>query len=221
MRTDRSVLMSTAPRHWQDPRLRLVPASSLSHAWLALLSFVVPVALALGLPPLMHRFDSTAHWVSRSLQVQAWIDDWIAPGIVVLLMAGLWIALECLLRRHRLLVDEAGITVATTLYTRRLPWRDLDLVAAKVIDIEEHTGSRPLLKSNGVAVPGFRSGWFRGRDFSRLFVATAGGTRLLRIPTRLGYTLLLQVVDPGLLLDRMRTLSPVDRTGKTPGARGR
>ena len=78
------------------------------------------------------------------------------------------------------------------------------------------------MKSSGVALPGFRSGWFRSRTSSKLFVAVSGGSRLLRIPTRKGYTLLLQPGDPNALLARLRELSQaaIAVAGQPPRAPG-
>jgi hypothetical protein len=58
-----------------------------------------------------------------------------------------------------------------------------------------------------MALPGFRSGWFRSRTFKKLFVATAGGKRLLWLPTSRGHALLLQVRQPQVLLERLRELA--------------
>jgi hypothetical protein len=204
-----------------DARLQLVAASGRTRAWLAMLALVLPVTLALVLPRFEHGPGYAAQWIAASLQAQHWFERWIGAGMVLLVTGGLWLTLDCLLRRQRLRLDAAGMELATTWYTRRLSWSDLDLSKARVIDLGEHPETRPLFKSNGYALPGFRSGWFRARDFSRLFVATAGGSRLLRIPTRLGYALLLQAVDAKLLLERMRELSVIGPPGKTPPARGR
>jgi hypothetical protein len=213
--------MKTHPADAPDPRLQLVPASTRSRVWLWLLTFVLPVALILALPQLGHRPDHEARWLAESLRTHYWLEHWIGAGMVALLAGGICLVLDCLLRRHRLRIDAAGIEVATTWYRRQLPWAQLDLAAARVTDMDEHPEFKPMLKSNGFALPGFRSGWFRARNFARLFVAVAGGSRLLRIPTRLGYTLLLQPVDPAALLARMRALSGDGPAQATPGARDR
>jgi hypothetical protein len=192
-----------------DPRLQLVPASSRTRLCLWLLAFALPVVLSLVLPRFSDRSGSAAYWVRETLGAQPGMEHWIGAGVVALLMGGISLMLDCVLRRHRLRIDPAGIEIDTTLYRRRLSWPQLDLAAARVIDIDEHPEGKPMLKTNGYALPGFRSGWFRARDFSRLFVAVAGGSRLLRIPTRLGYALLLQPADPQALLARLRDVSDV------------
>lgn len=123
-------------------------------------------------------------------------------GVVV------WLVLDRLMHRHRVLVDEGGLEVVTALYRRRLAWPELKLDAARAIAIDEHPERKPLIKTNGMSSFGFNGGWFRSRDLTRLFVATTGGKRLLWLPTTLGYTLLLEPRRPQALLDRLRELAP-------------
>jgi hypothetical protein len=187
-----------------DAGLQLQPVGMRSRVWLALLSFVLPVALGVILPFFDDGATAASRWIHASLQAQRWAEQWFGPVLVAAVAGTIWLVIDRMLLRHDLRIDAAGVDIRTTMYRRRLHWNDLDMAAARVIDIDEHPDARPLLKSNGVAIPGFRSGWFRSRAFTKLFVATAGGTRLLRIPTRLGYALLLQPVNPVATLDRMR-----------------
>lgn len=190
-----------------DPRLQLVPISTRSRLWIALLTFALPFAVSI-LVPLVEQGSTVARrWMGAGLHVERWLESWSGPAMIAVVLVIAWLFIDRLTQRHRLSIDATGIDVATTLYRRRLGWADLDLAAARVTDIEEHPESRPMLKSSGVALPGFRSGWFRSRNFSKLFVALSGGSRLLRIPTRQGYTLLLEPRDPKALLARLRELA--------------
>ena len=78
---------------------------------------------------------------------------------------------------------------------------------------DEHPEWKPWLKSNGMAVPGFRAGWFRTRGFQRVFACITDGERVLWIPTARKHALLLQAGRPQDLLARLRALAP-------PAARG-
>ncbi len=194
-----------------DARLQLVQVSARSRMWIAVLTFFLPLALSILLPQFAHGSTSARRWMGASLLVERWLESWSGPAMIALLLVVAWIAVDRLVHRHRLTIDAAGIDVATTLYRQRLAWTDLDLSTARVIEMDEHPESRPLLKTSGVSLPGFRSGWFRSRNFSKLFLAVSGGSRLLRIPTREGYTLLLQPGDPGALLARLRELADAGR----------
>ena len=132
-----------------DPRLQLVPASARTRLCLWLLACALPIVLSLVLPRFSDRSGSVAYWVRESLGAQRWLEHWIGAGIVALLTGGICLMLDCFLRRHRLRIDPAGIEIDTTLYRRRLSWPQLDLAAARVIDIDEHPEAKPMLKTNG------------------------------------------------------------------------
>ena len=123
------------------------------------------------------------------------------------------------MNRKRAFDDLAGIEVATSFYRRRMVWPELRLEDARIVSLGEHPELKPALKSNGYALPGFRSGWFRTRKLAKVFVATAGGDRVLWIPTTRGFDLLLQPRNPAATLERMKTLAAPP--GVAPGHRGR
>lgn len=180
-----------------DGPLALVQASARSRAWLFALVVALPLAL-IGVVELSGGGGSDEGGTAL-----AWQAAVGAAGFCLLL----WGVLAALLRRHRLRFDAGGIEVATTFYSRRFAPGDLDLEAARVVSLDERPEFRPMLRTNGVAVPGFRSGWYRLRNGHRALVATAGGQRQLWIPTAAGHDLLLQPGDPQMLLDRLRAMA--------------
>jgi len=215
VRTERQVDVAGMP--WNggraaaaDANLQLQPVSARSRMLFGMLAFALPVTLSIVLPLLGDGSMGASRWIHDTLWASRAVEQWLGPVLVAVVAGAIWLVTDRLLLRHDLRIDGAGIDVRTTLYRRRLAWSDLDLAAARVIDIDEHPDRKPLLKSNGVSIPGFRSGWFRSRAFAKLFVATAGGSRLLWLPTTLGYTLLLQPRNPAALLERLR-----ERSGST------
>lgn len=200
-----------------DPRLQLEPASGRSRLWLLLLTVAVPVLLA-AMASLLPGRGPAPYWLPGLL------PPWLAvPLFVLVLAAAIWFALDRLMQRHRLRLDTGMLEIVTTLYRLRLPLSDLQIDAARVVAIDERPELKPMLKSNGMALPGFRSGWFRSRTFKKLFVATAGGKRLLWLPTSRGHALLLQVRQPHVLLERLRELAADATAGAqmTAGVRAR
>ena len=218
MRTDRQV--DIAPMPWNggraaaaDANLQLQPVSGRSRMLFAMLAFVLPVTLSIVLPLLGDGSTGASRWIHETLWASRAVEQWLGPILVAAVAGVIWLVMDRLLLRHELRIDGSGIDIRTTFYRRRVAWAELDLSAARVIDIDEHPDRKPLLKSNGVSIPGFRSGWFRSRAFAKLFVATAGGSRLLWLPTTLGYTFLLQPRNPAALLERLR-----ERTNPTGAA---
>lgn len=190
-----------------DPRLQLEPVSGRGRLWLLLLTVVLPVSLSLVLPLLGGGDNATARLIDGSLAASRWLDQLFGPLLVAAIASLVWFALDRLTRRHRLQLNATGLEVLTTFYRQKLALSELQLEAARVISIDEHPELKPMLKSNGMALPGFRSGWFRSRNFKKLFVATAGGEQLLWLPTSRGHSLLLQPRQPRALLQRLRELA--------------
>lgn len=173
-----------------DSAVALVQASPGARRWLFALVVLLPLVL-LGLAELLDERNATAGPLLGT------------AAFCVLL----WAVLARLTRRHRLRLDGTVLEVATTFYTRRFRRDDLDLDHARPVDLGERPEYRPMLRTNGMSLPGFRSGWYRLRNGNRALVATAGGARVLWVPTRNGHDLVLEAVDPRTLLERLRAMA--------------
>lgn len=191
-----------------DPRLDLEPVPASARRWL----FVLAVALPAAITAIALAAGTTAGDAATAAAILA--------GVAASVLAVWWL-LDRRLRRHRLYLGRDGIEVVTTFYRQSLSLSELDLARARVVDLRERRELRPLLKTNGLALPGFRSGWFRLRDRSRAFVAMARGPRGLFLPTRRGHALLLQPRQPQALLDALRAMAEApahgDRSATPPG----
>ena len=170
--------------------LQLHPATWRTRAWLAGLTLGLPLIVIGAVVAFGPHIDSP--------QVLAYA----APFVVLV-----FFVIDRALRRHRLTLDASGLDLATTFYRQTLPLGELCIDRARVVDLAERTGLKPLLKTNGVGLPGFQSGWFRLRDRSKAFVAIAGGKRVLWLPTTRGFVLLLQPHQPQALLGTLRELA--------------
>jgi hypothetical protein len=180
------------------PALQLRPASTRSQRWTLVLAALLPMGVGAAIA-----VGALAQHGSLALD----------PGLLavlvvtVLLPAALAMLLFRLMRRHRLEMDADALSVVTTFYRRRLPYADLDLANARVLELDEQPGFKPLLKTNAMMVPGFHSGSFRLRNWKSAFVAISDGRRVLWLPTRRAYSLLLQPEQPQALLDHLRELA--------------
>jgi hypothetical protein len=204
--------MAAPKRPGDDPRLQLVPASGRSRLWLWVLGAVLPVALSVAASLIAMPATSTpdlfaSDWHTRLLTGFNLPDQLLGPLFVAGVTLAICLLLDRMLRRQRLRLDGDGLEVVTTFYRQRLALSQLQLDRARVIELGEHPELRPWLKSNGFALPGFRSGWFRTRGLKKLFLATAGGQRLLWLPTTRGDALLLQPQRPQALLERLREMA--------------
>jgi len=192
-----------------SPAWQLQPPSSTSRLWLFLLLVVLPVAITAGALAYAASDPAPKQLIGGSLLATNVV---IMVGIAVLCLAIHWFIGRAM-RRHALTLDRDGLAICTSFYTRELDWRDLRPGQARAVDLDEHTELKPVLKTNGASLPGFHSGWFRLRNLRRAFVATAGGSRVVHLPTTLGYDLLLQPRQPQAFLARLRELAPAATRG--------
>lgn len=190
-----------SPSHasWQ-----LEPPSTAARFWLFAIAVLLPAGIAVGALSWAAR-DSAPQRLAGSGDPAAAA---IVAGVLLACLALHW-AVARALRRHGITLDEDGLAIRTTFYARKLAWNELLLQQARVVDLREHTGLKPLLKTNGTSLPGLRSGWFRLRNRRKALVAMAGrGTRVVHLPTTQGYDLLLKPRHPPALLQRLRELAP-------------
>ena len=129
---------------------------------------------------------------------------WIALPVAIVAC----VALALLLRRRRVSFDAGVLTVAAGINTRHVALGDLDLAAARVVDLREHGELRPLVKIFGTRLPGLTMGHFRLRDRSPAFVLLTDRSRVLVLPARSDAKkgpkrLLLSLQQPQGLLDEL------------------
>lgn len=189
--------MDPAVARPMPPELQLQPASARTRvlmAGLIVLPSLLVTATALAL-------------LDRSQQKLIGDSAAITLACLAVLVGTIALVIDWGIRRHRLTLDAGGLDVATSFYRRRLALAELQIDQARVIDLDERTEFKPMVKTNGTSLPGFQSGWFRLRNMRKALVATVSGTRVLHLPTTRGFDLLLQPRRPQALLGRLQELA--------------
>ena len=108
------------------------------------------------------------------------------------------------LGRRAVELDARQLRVKAAMFSHRVDVGDLDLEHARIVDLDERTELKPILKAFGMALPGFQAGWFLLRDRSRAFCLLTARRRVLWLPTRAGKSLMLSLERPDALLDALR-----------------
>jgi hypothetical protein len=133
----------------------------------------------------------------------------VLPLFLVLAVAGGIVGYAAWASRHvRFAVSEMGIRISGDLYGRAVPADQLLLGEARRVNLKQDPDLRPSMKTNGIGLPGYRSGWFRLRNGGRALAFITDETQIAYLPTTEGWALLLSVPDPaGFIQDaraRMR-----------------
>jgi hypothetical protein len=179
------------------PALQLQPVTARTRLLVAVLVVALPLLIAATAMALLDRSQQKLIGDSATLTLTC----------LVALVGAIALAIDWGMRRHRLTLDADGLEVATSFYRRRLALAELQIDQARVIDLDERTEFKPVVKTNGTSLPGFHSGWFRLRNMRKALVATVGGKRVLHLPTTRGFDLLLQPRRPQALLERLQELA--------------
>lgn len=195
-------MASRAPPDCTDPRIDLEPPGRGFFVLFFVLMVVVPLASVA-----VSMWFALASGKPTNLVGESVASTWISSvGGVVLLTVPLWWLLSRRLRRHRLTLSCDALEVITSFYSRSVRIDAMDLEATRVVDLRERIELRPT-KVNAASAPGFRSGWFRVGGGRRVLVAMTSGHRVLWIPTRDSFDLMLQPRQPHALLERLNAMA--------------
>jgi hypothetical protein len=117
----------------------------------------------------------------------------------------IWLAWS--MQNVRFTVSNEGLRLQGDLYGRLIPLKSLRLDEAVVTNLNTDTEHQPTRRTMGTGLPGYSAGWFKLRNGTKALLYVTDRTRVARIPTTEGYTVLLSVDDPAALLTELRTRS--------------
>ena len=106
--------------------------------------------------------------------------------------------------RGTLRVGDGKLELRVPVYGRTMPIASLDLEQAQVVALDATPELRPRWRTNGIGLPGYQVGWYRLRNGSKALLAVTSRERVLYVPTREGYALLVSVERPDDVLRALR-----------------
>lgn len=130
-----------------------------------------------------------------------WLHAALIAGLAIFLGLVLWG-----LRRMQVQLQDGVLTVRACLYRKRIALDQLDLDAARIIDLDRTSPWWPAFRSNGIGLPGLWVGHHRGSPWRRrIFCAVTAPKRTLLLPLRgKDEAVLLSLDAPQALLDQLR-----------------
>jgi hypothetical protein len=100
-------------------------------------------------------------------------------------------------------VSEQGLHIRSALYGRTIPAAALVPEQAQIVDLRTEHDLQPNLRTNGIGMPGYSSGWFRLRQKGKALLFVTDPSRVVYLPTRDGYSVLLSVRRPEAFLQAL------------------
>jgi hypothetical protein len=107
-------------------------------------------------------------------------------------------------RHVRLEVAEGELRIRGDIYGRRIPATSVVVDEVKVLNLTRDAAYGLKLRTNGVGLPGYASGWFKLLNGEKALVFVTDPTRIIYIPTRDGYSVLMSVAEPEKVKERLQ-----------------
>ena len=102
----------------------------------------------------------------------------------------------------------AGLRLRGDIYGRLIPAAAIRGGAARLVNLRAERAYAPRWRTLGIAVPGYRAGWFRLVNGEKALLYVTDGTRVVYVPTRAGYAVLVSPREPERFLAELRALAP-------------
>ncbi len=124
---------------------------------------------------------------------------WVLIPILVVLFAGLLVLFAYIAyssQNVRFELSDEGLRLRGDLYGRLIPASALIGEQARKMDLTESREYQPRWRTFGTGLPGYRAGWFRLRNREKALLYVTDASRVVYIPTRDNYSVLLSVAEP-------------------------
>lgn len=134
-----------------------------------------------------------------------WFFAIISLVLVSVLVLMIWLAWS--MQHATFTVSREGLRLQGDLFGRLIPLTSLKLDEAVVTNLNIDKDHQPKWRTMGTGLPGYSAGWFKLRNGTKALLYITDRTRVVRIPTTEGYTIMLSVADPAALIAELRKQS--------------
>jgi Bacterial PH domain len=125
----------------------------------------------------------------QSLSLNARLLFWIT-----ILSVATFLVLAGMTFRRQISVNSEEVRIVSSFYSLILPSSEIRADAIQVVNCKTDKKYSPRIRTNGLAIPGYQSGWFLTADNIKAFVVRSSNS-CISIPTNKGYQILLGAQD--------------------------
>lgn len=127
----------------------------------------------------------------------------IALVLLFVAIAGLPWILFLAQQRATLRIDATSARIDVPIYARSFKVSEIDPASLRLFSIRDYPDLNPVLRTNGIGMPGLAVGWHRLRNGSRAYIAATTG-QVLGWRMRNGLTVMVGLEDGAGALGAMR-----------------
>jgi hypothetical protein len=122
---------------------------------------------------------------------------------IILLFIGIFISAN----KIQYTVTDDGLMIKNAIFYGRTISKDkIILKGIQKVNLKEEREFAPTLRTNGIGLPGFLSGWFRLKNKQKALLFVTDREKVLYIPTNQKYALLISVADPDAMLTKLKQI---------------
>ena len=119
-----------------------------------------------------------------------WLIGIFALLMVLILLLG-YVAYSS--RNVQFELSNTELHIKGDIYGRRIPLTSLIVNQGKTVELNRGSAYQPTWRTNGIGLPGYRSGWFKLRNGEKALLFVTEPRNVVYLPTTDGYSLLISV----------------------------
>ena len=104
--------------------------------------------------------------------------------IIMLVLLGLFIGIIFAIKNTSISINEKDIVIKSFLYGRKISINDVLLNEVQSINLKQNDEYNVILRTNGIGLPNFLSGWMRLKNGKKALVFLTNRENVLLMPTK-------------------------------------
>jgi hypothetical protein len=133
---------------------------------------------------------------------------WIIFGIILLFFAFAiyFVFVAYSLRNVKCELTDQGLRLSGGIYRKFIPKNSIIKNGVKLININIEKEFRPVRRSRGMSLPGYREGWYRLSNQEKALLYLSDWSKVVYVPTKNGHSILISPKNAEELLKRILEL---------------
>jgi hypothetical protein len=121
---------------------------------------------------------------------------WLWVFVVFLVALALFFAWQTYsMNNIRFEVSPRGLRIKAPMYGRFIPSSDVKKEEARILNLGSEQNYRPTMRTNGIALPGYVTGWYRLKNKEKALLFVTDRSAVVYIPTSEGFSILASAQD--------------------------
>ena len=104
--------------------------------------------------------------------------------IIILILLGLMVGIVFSMKLTSISMTDREIVIKSFLYGRKIPIEDVLINEIQTINLRQNNDYNISIRTNGIGLPNFHSGWMRLKNGKRALVFLTNRENVLLVPTK-------------------------------------